>query len=256
MSTGRQAPLRVREVSGRQLITACSFTHCPSGALELLASLAQVRWTAGTSNLCKMSVAGPSSINIRPAVPHDLPSIHAIYGENVLNGTGTFAEEPPSLEEMEQTLRNVQGSKWPFLVAEISNTSSHNGLSNEVGVSSSGEIVGYGYVAQFRPRSAYRFCCEDSIYISPAARGQGVGASLMERLIDEAKQAGFLSILAIIGDSKNEGSIRLHRRFGFRDIGVMKEVGFKFGRWLDVYMMQLDVEGAEEKKAALAKASS
>ncbi|ORX40137.1 putative acetyltransferase [Kockovaella imperatae] len=196
-----------------------------------------------------MTAAGPSRVTIRTARPEDIPAVHEIYSESVRNGTGTFAEDVPTFEEMTEIVRDIQNSKWPFIVAELP----HVAESREDG-STPGDtlvIVGYAYVAQFRMRSAYRYCCEDSVYISPSARGQGVGASLMDRLIHEAKACGFLSILAVIGDSRNQGSIQLHRKFGFRDVGVFKEVGLKFGQWLDVVMMQLDVQGSEEKKQEL-----
>src|SRR5689334_17085776 len=158
---------------------------------------------------------------IRDAGPADLPAITAIYAHHVLHGTGTFEEEPPSEAEMATRLAGVQEKGWAWLVAE-----------------EGGEILGFAYLAQFRPRSAYRFAAEDSVYVRDAIRGQGVGKALVAALLGRAEAAGFRQIFAVIGDSENVGSIGLHVSLGFRQIGVMRSAGVKFGRWLDVVFMQ------------------
>jgi phosphinothricin acetyltransferase len=159
---------------------------------------------------------------IRDASAADVPQIAAIYGHHVLHGTGTFEEEPPPAEEMAGRLANVQGKGWAWLVAE----------------SDDGTLLGYAYFAQFRDRSAYRHTAENAIYVRDDVRGQGVGKALVQALIERAEQAGFRQMLAVIGDSDNTGSIGLHVSLGFRQAGVLKSVGVKFGRWVDVVMMQ------------------
>lgn len=165
-------------------------------------------------------------MHIRAATPEDAPALAAIYGDNALHGTGTFEEEAPTVEEMVARLERVRKAGWPWIVAE-----------------KEGEILGYAYAAQFRDRSAYRYCCEDSVYIAPGAKGMGIGGLLLARLIDDARAFGFTTMLAVIGDSANGGSIALHRKFGFEDVGTMRAVGLKFDRWLDVVIMQRSLAG-------------
>jgi phosphinothricin acetyltransferase len=159
---------------------------------------------------------------IRDASAADVPQLAAIYGHHVLHGTGTFEEDPPSSEEMARRLANVQAQGWAWLVAEADD----------------GTLLGYAYFAQFRDRSAYRHTAENAIYVRDDVRGQGVGKALVQTLIERAEQAGFRQMLAVIGDSDNTGSIGLHISLGFRQVGVLKSVGVKFGRWVDVVMMQ------------------
>ena len=161
---------------------------------------------------------------IRPATADDVAAITAIYGHHVLNGTGTFEEVPPTPADMAERLAKVLDAGAPWLVSE----------------DDSG-IMGFAYAAQFRDRSAYRYAAEDSIYIRPDKIGQGAGAALLESLIDAARAFGFRELLAVIGDSENHGSIGLHRRFGFTDAGVLRNIGYKFDRWLDVVFMQLSI---------------
>jgi phosphinothricin acetyltransferase len=160
-------------------------------------------------------------MQIRDAVPADLPAITAIYAHHVLTGTGTFEEEPPDEAEMRARFDRVKAAGHAWLVAE-----------------SEGVILGYGYYSDFRTRSAYRFTAEDSVYVREDVRGMGVGRSLVQALLDRAQKAGIRQMLAIIGDSENAGSIGLHAALGFRQAGVMRAVGWKFGRWLDVVTMQ------------------
>jgi phosphinothricin acetyltransferase len=158
---------------------------------------------------------------VRDAAPADFPAITAIYAHHVLHGAGTFEEAPPLEADMAGRVREVQAAGWPWLVAEAG-----------------GPILGYAYYTQFRARSAYRYACEDSVYVRDDVRGQGVGKALVAALIDRADASGFRQMFAVIGDSENIGSIGLHMSLGFRRIGVMKSAGIKFGRWVDVVLMQ------------------
>lgn len=161
------------------------------------------------------------NLTIRPSRDEDLGAMTDIYAWNVENGTGTFELEAPDRAEMTRRRQDVLGKGLPWLVAERA-----------------GEVVGYAYANHFRPRLAYRFCLEDSIYLSPQAQGQGVGAILLTELIARCEDAGGRQMLAVIGDSANASSIRLHERLGFEHIGVMRAAGWKFDRWLDVILMQ------------------
>jgi L-amino acid N-acyltransferase YncA len=160
-------------------------------------------------------------MHLRDAEPGDLPAITAIYAHHVLHGTGTFEEEPPSEAEMAGRIAAVQDQGWPWLVAE-----------------EGGKVLGFAYLAQFRPRSAYRHAGEDSVYVRDDIRGQGVGKALVAALLRRGEECGFRQVFAVIGDSENVGSIGLHVSLGFRQIGVMRSAGAKFGRWLDVVTMQ------------------
>ena len=160
-------------------------------------------------------------MDLRDAATADLPAITAIYAHHVLHGTGTFEEEPPDEAEMARRMGTVQDQGWPWLVAE-----------------ENGQILGFAYLNQFRPRSAYRYAGEDSVYVRNDIRGQGVGKALVAALLRRAEDCGFRQIFAVIGDSENVGSIGLHVSLGFRQVGVMRSAGAKFGRWLDVVTMQ------------------
>ena len=160
-------------------------------------------------------------MQIRAASLADLPEIQAIYAHHVLFGTGTFEEEPPSIEEMTARYRRGVDHGWAWLVA-----------SDATGV------LGYAYYAQFRDRSAYRFTAENSIYIRDDVRGQGVGKALGAHLIEAATKAGFRTMIAVIGDAENVGSIGVHASLGFQRVGTLHAAGLKFGRWLDVVQMQ------------------
>jgi L-amino acid N-acyltransferase YncA len=160
-------------------------------------------------------------MQVRPATSTDLPEIQSIYAFHVLHGTGTFEEEPPSVEEMAERFEKVTSRGWSWLVA-----------TDATGV------LGYAYYTQFRDRSAYRYCVEDSVYVREDVRGQGVGKALVVRLIEDATAAGIRQMIAVIGDSENVGSIGVHATLGFHMVGTMRAVGVKFGRWLDVVSMQ------------------
>jgi L-amino acid N-acyltransferase YncA len=158
---------------------------------------------------------------IRPSHETDLPAITRIYGHAVRHGTGTFELDAPDEAEMARRRADVLGKGLPFLVAERG-----------------AALLGYAYANHFRPRRAYRFCLEDSIYLDESARGQGVGRLLLAELLARCEAAGARQMLAVIGDAANAGSIGVHRACGFEDAGVFKAAGWKFGRWLDVVLMQ------------------
>jgi L-amino acid N-acyltransferase YncA len=160
-------------------------------------------------------------MDIRDARQTDVPAMQAIYAHHVLHGTGTFEEEPPSVEEMAARFHKVVDRGYVWLVA-----------TDATG------ILGFGYYAPFRERSAYRFAVEDSIYVREDVRGQGVGKGLVARLIELATAAGLRQMIAVIADSENVGSIGVHASLGFHMVGTMRSAGIKFGRWLDVVTMQ------------------
>jgi L-amino acid N-acyltransferase YncA len=158
---------------------------------------------------------------VRPSRPEDLAAITAIYAWNVEHGTGTFELEAPSADEMARRRDEVIGRGLPWLVAE-----------------SEGRVLGYAYANFFRPRMAYRFALEDSIYLDPAAQGRGLGRLLLAELLARCEAQGARQMLAVIGDSDNAASIGVHRALGFTDAGVLRSTGWKFDRWLDVVILQ------------------
>jgi L-amino acid N-acyltransferase YncA len=160
-------------------------------------------------------------MQIRRATVTDIPEIQAIYAHHVLHGTGTFEEAPPSVEEMEARFRAAAGRGWVWLAA-----------TDESG------LLGYAYFTQYRDRSAYRYCAEDSIYVREDVRGQGVGKALVAELLQVAEAAGFRQMIAVIGDAENIASVGVHATLGFRRVGLLRAAGLKFGRWLDVLLMQ------------------
>lgn len=162
-----------------------------------------------------------STLQIRPSTEADMPAIQAIYQHAVLHGTGTFETEVPDLAEMSRRRSEVLGRGLPWLVVQRGD-----------------QVLGYAYANYFRPRMAYRFCLEDSIYLHPDNQGLGLGKLLLAELIARCEALGARQMLAVIGDAENRGSIGVHRALGFQDTGVLKSAGWKFGRWLDVVMMQ------------------
>jgi phosphinothricin acetyltransferase len=158
---------------------------------------------------------------LRPSEPADLPAIAAIYAWNVEHGTGTFELDVPSVAEMTRRREDVLAKGLPWLVAE-----------------QAGQVLGYAYANHFRPRMAYRFCLEDSIYLAADAMGRGIGKLLLAELLAQCEARGARQMLAVIGDSANAGSIGVHRALGFEHTGLMKAAGWKFDRWLDVVLMQ------------------
>lgn len=162
-----------------------------------------------------------STAILRPATPQDLAAIAAIYAPEVLEGTATFELDPPGVPELAARLERVRSLGLPWLVAEIE-----------------GEVGGYAYAAPYRERPAYRFTVEDSVYLARRAQGRGLGRRLLEGIVAEARAAGMHQMVAVIGDSANSGSIRLHAACGFVHVGTFEAVGWKFGRWLDTVLMQ------------------
>jgi L-amino acid N-acyltransferase YncA len=158
---------------------------------------------------------------IRPSTDADLSAITRIYGHAALHGTGTFELVAPDEAEMARRREAVLANGLPWLVAERN-----------------GAVIGFAYANHFRPRRAYRFCVEDSIYLDEAVRGHGVGRVLLAELLAQCAARGARQMLAVIGDSANAGSIGVHRACSFEDAGVLKAAGWKFGRWLDVVLMQ------------------
>lgn len=171
-----------------------------------------------------MTDATPA-LRIRPSTDADLAAITAIYADAVAHGTGSFELEAPDLDEMRRRRADVLSKDLPWLVAERP-------------VDGGPQVLGYAYANHFRPRRAYRFCLEDSIYLAPAARGGGIGKLLLAELMARCEARGARQMLAVIGDSANAGSIGVHAALGFRHCGRMQSVGWKFGRWLDVVLMQ------------------
>ena len=165
---------------------------------------------------------------IRPATEADLPAITGIYEHAVLYGTATFELIPPDLAEMTRRYRALMDGGYPYLVAEVE-----------------GEVIGYAYAGPYRPRPAYRFTVENSIYLKPAIHRRGIGLLLLQRLLADCTARGYRQVVAVIGDSANAGSVGVHTKCGFEMIGTHPNVGLKFGRWLDTVMMQLALgEGA------------
>jgi L-amino acid N-acyltransferase YncA len=165
-----------------------------------------------------------SKLLIRAAMAADVPTITAIYWHAVQYGTATFEIEPPDEAEMARRFHALVEGGFPYLVAE------HDGL-----------VRGYAYAGPYRPRIAYRYTVEDSIYVAPEFLGRGIGRALLDRLLAEAGGRGFRQMVAVIGDSDQAASIALHRAAGFRVVGTFEAVGFKFGRWLDTVLMQVPV---------------
>jgi L-amino acid N-acyltransferase YncA len=161
------------------------------------------------------------AVSIREVTFADIPAITRIYAEAVKHGTASFELEPPDQAEMSRRMQALLEGGFPYIAAEID-----------------GVLVGYAYAGPYRPRPAYRFSVEDSIYIDPAAQRKGVGRALLEHLIEDCERRGFRQMIAVIGDSAQAPSIELHRALGFRMIGNIENVGYKFDRWLDSVLMQ------------------
>jgi L-amino acid N-acyltransferase YncA len=162
-----------------------------------------------------------SLIEIRPAAAADLPFITGIYDHAVRYGTATFELIPPDLAEMTRRFGVLMDGGFPYLAAALDGT-----------------VVGYAYAGAYRPRPAYRFTVENSVYLKPEIHRRGIGLQLLLQLIAESEARGYRQMIAVIGDSANAGSIGVHTRCGFGMIGTHPNVGFKFGRWLDTVMMQ------------------
>lgn len=161
------------------------------------------------------------AITIRPATVADIPEIHAIYSYSVLHETASWELTPPDEAEMARRMTTVVEQGYPYFVATYDN-----------------EVIGYTYASSYRPRLGYRFTVEDSVYIARSWQGRGVGQQLLMKLIAACEERNFRQMLAVIGDSNNVGSIRLHERCGFQQVGLLPNIGYKFGRWLDSVLMQ------------------
>jgi phosphinothricin acetyltransferase len=164
----------------------------------------------------------PMTMSIRPANQADLSQIQAIYAHHVVTGTGTFEIDPPDAVEMAARMAKVAAYKLPYLVS----------------IDARDAVTGYAYAAPFRERAAYDGTVEDSIYVAKGAIGQGLGRALLKALVEACRQGGIREMLAVIGDSENHASIGLHRSLGFLEVGTLASVGFKFGQYLDVVILQ------------------
>jgi L-amino acid N-acyltransferase YncA len=160
-------------------------------------------------------------VSLRPLRPDDLPAVQRIYAHHVRTGLGTFEETPPGAQELVRRCESVRGLGLPWTVAETG-----------------GEVLGYAYAGPFRLRAAYRYTVEDSVYVAPHAMGRGVGAALLNSVVEDCERLGLRQMVAVIGDSGNMGSVGLHRACGFEFKAALPGVGFKFGRWVDVVWMQ------------------
>ncbi len=161
---------------------------------------------------------------IRPCGEEDLPAVQKIYAHYVLHGTATMETIPPNLGDWQRKLAEIASVGLPFLVA-----------------TSSGEVVGYAFCSRWRPRPAYRFTVEDSIYIAPDAVGKGIGKRLLAALLAECEAMGAKQVVAVIAVGDVTPSLGLHAGFGFREVGRLTSVGFKFDRWLDTVLMQKEL---------------
>ena len=176
-------------------------------------------------------------LTLRPSTDADIPAITAIYAHHVTHGTGTFETDAPTQADMTQRRADVLAKGLPYLVAE-------NG----------GQVLGFAYCQWFKPRPAYRFSAEDSIYLNAEAAGQRIGNKLLTELARQAEAAGVRKLIAVIGDSENVRSIGVHRSVGFRHVGTIESCGWKFNRWLDIVLMEKSLgEGSRSAPEALSK---
>jgi L-amino acid N-acyltransferase YncA len=160
-------------------------------------------------------------VQVRPALPDELPAMRAIYEHHVLYGLASFEEEPPSLDEMRRRYEEVRARGLPWLAADFG-----------------GVLAGYGYCAPYRSRSAYRYTLEDSVYVRNGSEGRGVGSAILDALIRRCEALGYRQLVAVIGDSGHAASINLHASHGFVRVGTLRSCGFKLGRWVDSVLMQ------------------
>lgn len=171
---------------------------------------------------------------IRPSTDADLADITDIYAYHVLNGTGTFEVEPPSVQDMGARRSDVLSKGLPWLVAVEGS-----------------KVIGYAYCNWFKPRPAYRFSAEDSIYLHPSASKKGIGSLLLAELMAQAQRAGVRKLIAVIGDSANLASIGVHNAAGFQSVGLLKSCGWKFNQWLDVVLMDKSLGEGDSSAPAL-----
>ena len=168
---------------------------------------------------------------VRRATLDDAQAIAAVYGHHVIHGTGTFEETPPSPSEIAARMKAVLDKGFPWVVVE-----------------DEGRIVAYAYAGPYRERAAYRFTAEDSVYVAADAQGRGYGKAALVAVVEACRAMGLRRLIAVIGDTQNAASIGLHRALGFEPCGVLPAVGYKAGRWLDVPLMQLPLNGGDESQ--------
>ena len=173
-----------------------------------------------------------SDLLVRNSTAADAVPISLIYAYHVMHGTATFEITPPNTEEIARRREAVLDAGLPFLVAERGDV-----------------VAGYAYAGLYRPRPAYRFTIEDSIYIHPDHLRKGIGRRLLTELIKQCELGRWRQMIAVIGDSGNAPSIRLHEDAGFRHTGVFQSVGWKFGRWLDTVLMQRPLGAGDQSRA-------
>jgi L-amino acid N-acyltransferase YncA len=167
-------------------------------------------------------------INLRDAADTDLSAVQRIYAHYVVGGFATFEEVPPTIDDLRQRRAAILERGLPYLVAAMD-----------------GRVVGYAYAGVYRPRPAYRFTAEDSVYVAEDVRGRGIGRQLLAALITRCEQSSCRQLIAIIGDSANVASVGLHAALGFRVVGTLHAVGYKFGRWVDTVVMQREIRLGE-----------
>ena len=167
-----------------------------------------------------MRMSSTMEVTVRDADERDAEAVQAIYAHHVLHGTASYDTEPPSSDSIREKVRGVLAAGWPYLVAEVD-----------------GQIAGYAYATRFRDRAAYQYTCENSIYVDPDRIGRGIGRALLQALIERSAAADFRTMIAVIGGAE-PASVRLHSSCGFAEVGRLRAVGFKFGRWLDLVLMQ------------------
>lgn len=163
-------------------------------------------------------------ITVRDATPEDMPAVAAIYGYEVETGVATFEEEAPSSDELERRRQGIVAMGLPYIVATID-----------------GQVAGYSYASSYRPRPAYRYTVEDTVYVGRSARGRGVAEVLLRALVERCEAAGrrqMVAVIAITGDPAESPSVALHAKLGFRRVGTVEGAGFKLGRWVDTVLMQ------------------
>lgn len=175
-----------------------------------------------------MPSCSPGAVLVRDSTESDLPTIQHIYAFYVLNSLATFEETPPNLDELLARRQKILDAGLPYLVAILD-----------------GHVAGYAYASSYRPRPAYRYTIEDSVYVQHDLRSKGIGTALLTALIKRCEAGNWRQMVAVIGDSANTGSIALHRRLGFEQIGTLKAVGYKFGRWVDTVLMQRSLGQAD-----------
>jgi L-amino acid N-acyltransferase YncA len=170
-------------------------------------------------------------VTIRPADDTDMDAVTAIYGHHVLHGLASFETEPPDITEMRRRRADVMAKGLPYLIATDAEV-----------------VLGYAYASTYRPRAAYANTVENSVYLRPEATGRGIGQRLLSALIKACEAHGLRQMVAVVGDSANLASIRLHEKLGFRRVGVLTNVGYKHGRWLDSTLLQRELaEGARSR---------